>query len=540
MVEVTTNNFNQLLPGILSDIKSSSFVALDTEFTGLLADAAFKGSLFDDGPKRYQKLVSNIRRFTICQLGLAIFKGVPDANAYTVTSYNFYLRPHSCISFDPTFLCQTSSIEFLQKYKFDFNKWLYSGIGCMNSDEMEQLRSELFSLVRGSQAFRIPYSVQDQLSIIGEWGAKANEGETTIPSDDIDVTSQVILVVSIRSRFPDLWAALDNRQVIIQKVSALERARLEAQDPEGKEFVETVVRSMLGFTSVFRCLADHQKPLVLHNCLLDLMLIYKQLHQNLPTSYDMFKSNLHKMFPIIYDTKFIASELKILYREKDEKVRNLINNTGLVELHSSLKREMPVLYQPSLKHCPPDNKYSGNETLPHEAGYDAFLTGGCFLTMAHVHAMLQMSSLSQQRPMSPREHVYALKSLANCVQIQRAAIPYMELAGQDPKSKRPPWLLVEGRTRSALVTPGSVSIALAQYGHLDVVPRNANSVLVATSSWLCTRDIFTNLAKDSHLKVKFYNRLRHSPFVRTLAWSGALISTGLSAWIVYSTLKKPS
>lgn len=48
---------------------------------------------------------------------------------------------------------------------------------------------------------------------------------------------------------------------------------------------------------------------------------YFQFHQNLPESYEVFKSDLHKMFPIIYDTKFIATELRHHYREKDEKGR---------------------------------------------------------------------------------------------------------------------------------------------------------------------------------------------------------------------------
>ncbi|XP_069960246.1 pre-piRNA 3'-exonuclease trimmer isoform X2 [Cherax quadricarinatus] len=485
MVDITTNNFNNILPEILSDVKSSSFVALDTEFTGLLADAAFKGSLFDGGPQRYQKLVSNIRRFTVCQLGLAVFKGVPDVNAYTVTSYNFYLRPHSCVSFDPTFMCQSSSLEFLQKYKFDFNKWLYYGVPCMNSDEAEELRGELSSIVKGNKVFRIPY------------------------------------------------------EVLVQKVSSCERERLEAKDPEGTEFIDSIVTNMLGFTTIFRCLADHHKPLVLHNCLLDLMLIYKQFHQNLPPSYEVFKSNLHEMFPLIYDTKFIATELKYFYKEKNDQVRSLFSNTGLVELSSCLKRDESVLYLPTLSHHPPDNKYSGSEMLLHEAGYDAYLTGGCFLHMAHLHAMLQIPSL-QHRPMSPREHVFALKNLANQVQIQRAAVRCVALNGPDPPLKRPPWLVVEGRSRSMRVTPGMVSLALAQYGNPDVIPRNNNSVLVATTSWKCTRDILTDLAEDRYMKAQLYKKLRHSPLVRSLAWSGVVMSTGLSVWIVYSTLRKSS
>ncbi|XP_071531666.1 pre-piRNA 3'-exonuclease trimmer-like isoform X2 [Panulirus ornatus] len=537
MVDVTNDNFDHLLPQILADLKSASYVAVDTEFTGLLADNVFKGSLFDDGSQRYQKLCSNIRKFTICQLGLAAFKGVPNVNAYSVRSYNFYLCPQSCLSFDSTFMCQTSSIEFLKRFNFDFNKWLYDGLSFMNAHETEELRRELLLLVKGNKAVNLPYEVQEHLSNIGEWTVTANEGDTTTASV-CSINSQVLLKTSIHNRFQDLWAREDNRQVVIQKVSALERTRLQAEDPEGIEYVETNVRKMLGFTTIFHYLTELQKPLVLHNSLLDLMLIYKQFHQNLPESYEVFKSDLHKLFPIIYDTKFIATELKHHFRDKDEKVSNMFSNTGLVDLASTLRRSLPVMYRPLLSHDPPGNKYDGDDVLAHEAGFDAYLTGLSFLSMAHLYAMLQMPSITQHRPMSPREHVYALKKFANCVQIQRAAVRYVNLIGQDPKSKQPPWLLIEGQHKSVRVSPGMVATELAQYGHLDIKPHNNNSVLVAATSWKCINDILMNLEGNSHMKVKVYRRLRHSTLIRTLSWSGALVSAGLSAWLVYTTLKK--
>ncbi|XP_042214075.1 poly(A)-specific ribonuclease PNLDC1-like [Homarus americanus] len=540
MVEVTANNFNQLLPEILADIKSASFIAVDTEFTGLLSDEVFVGSLFDDGPHRYQKLISNMRRFSICQLGLAVFKGIPNVNKYTVTSYNFYLRPHSCNSFDPTFMCQASSLEFLQKYQFDFNKWLYGGITFMNTNEAEELRSDLLSFMQGNKGFRLSFEVQDQLSNIGQWAATAQEGDTTTCSVGHDITSQVLLVASTHNKFTDLWAGIDNDQVVIKKVSADERTRLEAQDPQSVDFVEGIVSRMQGFTTVFQYLAQHQKPIVFHNSLLDLLLIYKQFHRHLPQSYSAFKTDLHQMFPIIYDTKFIATELRYHYKEKDDEVSILFNNTSLYDLASSMKRASSVLYKPSLIHHPPVNKYSGDKAVLHEAGYDAYVTGMCFLSMAHLYTMLMMTSRLQHRPLSPQEHVYALKNFANRVHIPRATISYMELTGRDPRSKRPPWLLVEPRNRSVRVTPGMVSTTLAQYGSLDVIRRNNSSVLVATANWKCVRDILMNLSEDSRMKAQLYKRLKHSPLIRTLAWSGALVSTGFSAWIVYTTLRRTS
>ena len=42
MVDVTKENFHEVMNDVLRDIRTSSFVAVDTEFTGLLVDSIFK------------------------------------------------------------------------------------------------------------------------------------------------------------------------------------------------------------------------------------------------------------------------------------------------------------------------------------------------------------------------------------------------------------------------------------------------------------------------------------------------------------------
>ncbi|XP_027208693.2 poly(A)-specific ribonuclease PNLDC1 isoform X2 [Penaeus vannamei] len=507
MVDVTVDNFPQLLPQILEDIKTAAFISLDTEFTGLLADAAFKGSLFDDGLQRYQKLSCNIRKFMICQMGMAVFKGIPHTNGYTVTSYNFYLRPHSCTSFDPTFMCQTSSLEFLQRFKFDFNKWLYGGITSMNTDEENELCTTLSSVIKGQKIVDLPYTVRDQVNDLGVWAVSANEGDTTTVTNLSEATFQFMLVVSVRHRFSDLWASMQNGEVLIQKVTEDSRQKLEMQDPGGKKLMEYFVDRMLGFTKIFRYLVDTQKPIVLHNCLLDLMLLYKQFYKHLPRSYHTFKTDMHQLFPTIYDTKLIAAEIKSSLKQADDKGGSLLGNSSLSDLATSLKRDHTALYKPSIHHVPKTNKYNGEEMMLHEAGYDAYLTGSSFLYLAHLYAMLQLPSKQQHRPMSPREHVHALKSFANRVQMQRAAIPYMEFNGHDPKSKRPPWLVIESHPKTTGFSPSYVSSILAQYGFVDVVPRDNKSVLVAAASWDSTREILKTFRKGGTLKASRYSQV---------------------------------
>ena len=78
-------------------------------------------SLFDGGEERYQKCKQNAQEFIISQIGLACFKEEKNNN-WSVKIFKFYIYPVAFASLDKKFTCQTSSLEFLTSYKFDFNK----------------------------------------------------------------------------------------------------------------------------------------------------------------------------------------------------------------------------------------------------------------------------------------------------------------------------------------------------------------------------------------------------------------------------------
>jgi hypothetical protein len=42
MGEITRNNFDEKYPEIVDNLRSAVFIAVDTEFTGLLSDPKFK------------------------------------------------------------------------------------------------------------------------------------------------------------------------------------------------------------------------------------------------------------------------------------------------------------------------------------------------------------------------------------------------------------------------------------------------------------------------------------------------------------------
>ena len=65
-------------------------------------------------------------------------------SSYFTDTYNFYLFPRCYgLNTDVNNTFQSSSVEFLCKYDFDFNKMAYKGISYMNNKQEKQLEARL-------------------------------------------------------------------------------------------------------------------------------------------------------------------------------------------------------------------------------------------------------------------------------------------------------------------------------------------------------------------------------------------------------------
>lgn len=146
---------------------------------------------------------------------------------------------------------------------------------------------------------------------------------------------------------------------------------------------KTILLENIGITYIIECLIQCPKPIVGHNICLDLLYIYNAFIAPLPAQYSEFKMSFHTLFPIIFDTKYIASA---------EILKNFIPNTcklllsfdickanivfvlGLNKLHEVVLKEPFLTTKINLK-----QEFSG--TNYHQAGYDSYLTGVCFINL---------------------------------------------------------------------------------------------------------------------------------------------------------------
>ncbi|KAJ7411085.1 hypothetical protein WISP_104606 [Willisornis vidua] len=380
-MEVTRSNFKDNLNKVYEAIEESDFLAIDGEFSGI-SDGPSVSALtngFDTPEERYKKLKKHSMDFLLFQFGLCTFKYDDTEQKYIMKSFNFYIfpKPFNRNSPDVKFVCQSSSIDFLANQGFDFNKVFRNGIPYLNQEEERQLREQYDE--KRSQA-----NGAGSLSYISPNSTKC---PVTVPEDQKKFVEKVVYPKGIHVE--TLESDKKERYIVISKVDEEERKRRE-QQKQAKEQEE--LNDAVGFSRVVHAIANSGKLVIGHNMLLDVMHTIHQFYCPLP----------------------------------DE----IINNTSLAELEKRLK-EVPFS-PPKVESAEGFPSYDTASEQLHEAGYDAYITGLCFISMANFLG----SFLSP-----PTNHVSARSKLIepffNKLFLMRVMdIPYLNLEGPDLQPKR--------------------------------------------------------------------------------------------------------
>ncbi|KAK4876013.1 hypothetical protein RN001_012435 [Aquatica leii] len=530
MCEVTIKNFNKILPELKNNLKNAKFIAVDTEFSCLTASHDLQNSIFDSPQKRYAKLRKHVEQVIPVQIGLTAFTFDPDKNAYKGHVYTFYVFPKPFAFLDRKFLFQATSLLFLNAYKFDFNKFVSEGLSYLNEAQEQEVRNYLEKSLTGnsSSSIELDNITQSYIKSIYNWIGKAKLDETLLLSNEDIIKNNLdftyFLHKQLRNHFKDLWSYNDENGFKVKKVSSEEYAALR----KGSALEEELVSDLVGFTKVFRYIQSLQIPIIGHNLLLDLMLITHNFDNPLPNSYVSFKKTVHDRFPDIFDTKHISFEItKLISDDKG------YSNKSLEELYIYFKDGIGrhvALNSPLIE---PQNDNIGHF---HCAGWDSFCTGYVFIRMAHIYA----SSKTQvkKKVFMSKELFQAVLGFKNKVNVIRGGVSYIRLDGDDPVSKRPPWLIVDGVKKERLDI-NEVSALLGTYGFVEVKPYSykGNRAIVAVDNFGSAKRILKNFQSHSDFKIQQYNFLKHSPVANAFLWSGIIVSGTFLAWYGYLKMR---
>ncbi|KAF3852591.1 hypothetical protein F7725_005946 [Dissostichus mawsoni] len=357
-MEVTRQNFKDSLKTVYSAIEEADFLAIDGEFS----------------EERYTKLKKHSMDFLLFQFGICTFTYDQAKSKYIIKPFNFYVfpKPFNRTSPDLKFICQSSSIDFLASQGFDFNKVFCHGIPYLNKEEEAQLREQTeerrnqqanginnqsFTSPSSKGQAHVPQEHKDYINrVIGKVEGLFTSSEKTLDLEPCTGFQRKLIYQTLNWKFPKglhvetVETEKKERFIQVCKVDDEERKRREQQKLE----------------------REQGKLVVGHNMLLDVMHTIQQFYLPLPEDLPDFKEVTMCVFPRLLDTKLMAST---------QPFKELINNTSLAELEKRVK-EGPFK-SPLVETAEGFHSYDTGQEQLHEAGYDAYITGLCFVSMAN-------------------------------------------------------------------------------------------------------------------------------------------------------------
>ncbi|XP_063361825.1 poly(A)-specific ribonuclease PARN-like [Cydia amplana] len=502
-MEVTRKNFKESLPLVSESIKRADFLVIDAEFTGLIHGQDV--SMFDSPGEYYLRTMAGCKDFLLIQYGLCAFYWDEDAQQYMNDAYNFYLFPRGRPGPERMFLCQSSSLDFLSAQGFDFNKLIRDGIPYMTEPTESRLREMLAErqklYANENNIIPVPDENKQQIEDICK---KVRQFLDEQKSEEMEIDRcnafiRRLCFQELGSRFKG--EAYVETKVLENKNRVLKVTRVTpenaAQDREAmkkdKEWEE--LEEAVGFSKVARMISQAEKLVVGHNMLLDVLHTLNHFFQPLPPDYPTFKEFAHCMFPSLLDTKYMSS----LPPFKDK-----VNSSVLQHLLATLSE--PPFGLPTVGSSS-GRGYTLSDDKSHEAGYDAFVTGLCFLAMR--------SHVSRMRGESERSEPSAalLRPFLNKLFLTKTAYqdsPFMNIDGPDPTPSRDH---VFHLTFPVEWQRNDINQLFSPFGPIVVQFIDDTSAFVALSRREQARDVMRTLAKHSRTTLVPYAKFKHMVIV---------------------------
>ncbi|KAH1197185.1 Poly(A)-specific ribonuclease PARN [Glycine max] len=389
---VTTANFEPSLAELRRHVRTSDFVAIDLEMTGVTSAPWRELLEFDRSDVRYLKVRDSATKFAVVQFGVCPFRWDPSNHSFVAYPHNFYVFPRQQLAgLGPCdeFLCQTTSMDFLAKYQFDFNACIHEGISYLSREqERKALRSlnstydsEWSDIGKLKDVRDIPLLSAADILFTARMKNKFSEWRDGLfqEQNQEDQIQGISNDSKFQVTFFEMHPALRLNRFTSHQLKLIQLKKVKEENHRAEEMK---IQAAVGFRHVIDLLSSEQKLIVGYNCFLDIAHVYSKFIGPLPGTPEEFVASVSKCFPHIVDTKILLST-NLMFQEKMKRSRKSLASafTSFCPQIAAGSRSTDL---GSLSHVKVNVEVDDSRSCSwspggkHEAGYDAFMTGCIF------------------------------------------------------------------------------------------------------------------------------------------------------------------
>ncbi|KAJ5184255.1 hypothetical protein N7492_001871 [Penicillium capsulatum] len=419
-MELTNQNFQDYLPWVLYELTTSCFVALDLELSGIPFSPTGQAPRVQSLQERYAETKAAAEKYQVLQVGLTICHEDPKTGTYVLKPYNINVNPlverGLNINRDWTFM--SWSVEFLAKNHFSIDDLSKHGVRYLSrseeADAMKRIQQKYTPFKAAKDDGETQTYLTELRQSINNWmsqGAKRDtylnlpltslqekeSGLTLLPA--LQKSQRWFIHHLVNTEYPALHSRNKNNFVQIEtkrpgdhqtKEGKLDLAYQRVQKHSGLRWLiealvggdlsgldATTFRPILSKVANPTITLDHvsqrmkarlkekRTVFVGHNCYTDLVFFYQCFLGALPETVEEFQARIHQLFPVLVDTKHLASHFSPSAKSSLEEV----------------SRNIAKLSSPTINVDALHNRYFYKAST-HQAGYDSMLTAVAFIRLS--------------------------------------------------------------------------------------------------------------------------------------------------------------
>ena len=403
-MELTRDNYYDMEPNILKEIGESDFISFDLEMSGLIQN---KFKIYDSPEENFLKSKHDADNFRIIQFGITLFiKNKNNEKKFIAKPYNIYVFPSEKIN-NGKFDFYIESIIFNRDHGCDFNKWIKKGVSYLNEENLNKL---IDRSINGDINKYNPndissfknitlYKEKDKIiydNFLNKFNSFFNnQNEKIFKHEKINKHLVLYFLNKLNAKIRNsIFIEYKEEKIgeqtkdfiIIQKLSPEEK---QIKIIEKNNEIFSLIKKEKGVKNIIEKIIELGKPIIGHNCFMDLLFIMSHFMEEIPKKYKEFKNILKNKFKGgIYDTKYLYNSSTFNFNENKEEI-NLKNNIHLERLYTNLKKENDKLDEnKKIKIEIPEGFINYlDESLSskfHQADYDSFTTGCAFIFIFNI------------------------------------------------------------------------------------------------------------------------------------------------------------